>query len=78
MYMCSQLVSQNTALLRKRSIKEKKPNFGVYIIIMLGKAHQMNIGIGTCTVKNLFNVKIHEWYTLLFKLENLKFFVCQL
>lgn len=45
---------------------------------MLGKAHQMNIGIGTCTVKNLFNVKIHEWYTLLFKLENLKFFVCQL
>lgn len=43
---------------------------------MLGKAHQMNSGIGT--VKNLFNVKIHEWYTLLFKLENLKFFVCQL
>lgn len=72
--MCSQLVSQNTALLRKRSIKEKN-NFGVYII-MLGKAHQMNIGIGT--VKNLFNVKIHEWYTPLFKLENLKFFVCQL
>lgn len=69
--MCSQLVSQNTALLRKR----KKNNFGVYII-MLGKAHQMNIGIGT--VKNLFNVKIHEWYTPLFKLENLKFFVCQL
>lgn len=57
--MCSQLVSQNTALLRKRSIKGKKNNFGVYII-MLGKAHQMNIGIGTCTVKNLFNVKIHE------------------
>lgn len=75
--MCSQLVSQNTTLLRKRSIKEKKNNFGVYII-MLGKAHQMNIGIGTCTVKNLFNVKIHEWYTPLFKLENLKFFVCQL
>lgn len=76
--MCSQLVSQNTALLRKRSIKGKKTTLhGVYII-MLGKAHQMNIGIGTCTVKNLFNVKIHEWYTLLFKLENLKFFVCQL
>lgn len=79
MYMCSQLVSQNTALLRKRSIKGKKPTTLVHTyIIMLGKAYQMNIGIGTCTVKNLFNVKIHEWYTPLFKLENLKFFVCQL
>lgn len=65
-------------LVKKEKHKGKKTTLhGVYII-MLGKAHQMNIGIGTCTVKNLFNVKIHEWYTLLFKLKNLKFFVCQL
>lgn len=47
-------------LVKKEKHKGKKTTLhGVYII-MLGKAHQMNIGIGTCTVKNLFNVKIHE------------------